>query len=207
MDQFTVRHNPAFEATCAKSRAGASTPRWGSPSVRHFAVSHHTFSRSVFAVSGACSSPCHQRRLSVPLGRKGPSLALSIGAFGSSALLHRRGVRVLHHSPCRVESRPVAPEFGTSVAVKRPRVPLGGSCLRQVACRVEGCDLAIVGGKVTLSRAAASSLAAASLSVAVARAGTVSAFAAPRSVCNATAPTLRSSGPAQKAAQAAQLER
>jgi hypothetical protein len=190
-----------------KPRSAGYVRRWGSPSVRHIAFGHHKFSRSAFAGSGAYSSPCRQRRLLVPLGRNSHAHALPVAAFGSSAPLHRRCVRALHRSPCRVTNGLAAPEFGTSVPVKPPRVPLAGRCSRHAPRRADGCEIVVACSKITSARTAASSLAAVSTPVAVSRVVAVSALAAPRFVGCAVAPTHHSSGPAQKAAQAAQFKR
>ena len=190
-----------------KAAQRRSLLRWGSPSVRHFASGHRKFSRRAFAGLSACWSPCCQRRLLVPLGRNSQALALSVAGFGSSAPLYRRCVLALHHSPCRRTDGLAAPEFGTSVPVKPPRVPLAGRCLRHTPRRVDGCKIVATCSKVTLFRTAASSLAAPSTPVAVSRVVAVSALVAPRFVGGAVAPTPASSGPAQKAAQAPQAKR
>lgn len=172
----------------------------------HIAFAQHKFSRGAFTASRAYSPPYRQRRLLVPLGRNSHALAPSVATFGLSVPLHVRCGLALHQTPCRFTNGLAAPEFGKSVAVKRPRVPLGGRCSRHTPRRVDGCEV-VSGDNITLSGAAASLLAAVSTPVAAPRVVAVSALAAPHFVGNAFAPTLQSTGPAQKAAQAGYFER
>ena len=180
-----------------KPRSAGHLERWGSPSVRHFAVGHRKFSRRAFGGLGACWSPCRQRRLLVPSPRKGHALALSVAGFGSRLPLARRCVRSPLSSPCRLTFGSVSCQSGEWVPVMRRRVPLGVSCSVPTPRRV--CRLARSaarrGGSLS-SVAASSSRGAHLFSVSASRRGAVLPLAAFHFV-GIAAPTHRSRGAAR----------
>ena len=200
--------NPAVNRNLRmKPRKSGYLERWGSPSVCHSAVGHRKFSRSTFAASGACSSPCRQRRLLVPSPRKGHALARRFVGFGSRLPLHRRCVRSPLSSSCRVALRPASCRSGEWVPVLVRRVPLGVSCAVPTPRRVRRLARPAACRGRSLSGAAASSALGAHLpSVSVSRRVTVLPLVARRFVGSA-APTHRSRGAAQEAAQPPQLRR
>jgi hypothetical protein len=127
----TRRSTPfaSLSGRCAmKPRSAGHLERWGSPSVRHIVFGQHKFSRGAFAASGAYSSPCRQRRLSVPSAWNGHALALSIAAFGSRLPLRRRGVLSPLSSPCR-QRRLSVPAHSTADAAALPAVASRTSAL------------------------------------------------------------------------------
>ena len=175
--------------------------------MRHFALGHRRFSRSAFAGSGACGSPYRQRRLSVPSARKGHILARSVAAFGSRLPLRRRGCLSPFH-------RLAAWRSGWCRAGR-----VSGFRCRGVGCRSAfsalsqrraACAARLVRRRVAAVRCRvgprSSSSGAPALSASVSRRAAVLPLGASRFV-GGVAPTNRSSGPAQKAAQAAQLKR
>ena len=172
----------------------------------------------------------------MPLARSGHALALSTAGFGSGLPLCRRDVRSVSGavwSPCRqrrlfswaernvkasalanVPSIEVAVHAGPRKAVScwgaakaALKVPLAGQAPRRLGRGGEGRRPSVAGGEVTPQLAKTLPRVATILHVAVPLLVAKVAVVAARFVGKATAPTHRSSGPAQKAAQAPQLKR